>query len=135
VVKPRREHERISYFHPPNEVGRKLTTPVARASRRLTGSGAAPASPPARSTSWRGWRTPATSGKGRSWSALHRSGLDPCSASRGGRHGDGRAASHAAVICREYGIPAVLNVPGRLRILRDGKTVRVDGENGHVDLC
>ena len=46
----------------------------------------------------------------------------------------GGLLSHAAVICREYGIPAVLNVAGATQILRDGQAVRVDGENGHVDL-
>jgi phosphohistidine swiveling domain-containing protein len=46
----------------------------------------------------------------------------------------GGLLSHAAVLCREFGIPAVLNVPGATRRLRDGQMVRVDGERGHVDV-
>jgi len=46
----------------------------------------------------------------------------------------GGVLSHAAVLCREFGIPAVLNVAGATRTLRDGQMVRVDGENGYVDV-
>jgi phosphohistidine swiveling domain-containing protein len=46
----------------------------------------------------------------------------------------GGLLSHAAVICREYGLPAVLNVAGATQLLRDGQRVRIDGENGHVDI-
>jgi len=46
----------------------------------------------------------------------------------------GGVLSHAAVLCREFGIPAVLNVQGATRTLRDGQMVRVDGENGYVDV-
>ena len=41
---------------------------------------------------------------------------------------------HAAVIAREYGIPAVAGVPGALRQLVNGQRVRVDGNNGQVSL-
>ena len=41
---------------------------------------------------------------------------------------------HAAVLCREYALPAILNVPRATRILRDGDRVRIDGDNGYVDL-
>src|SRR5262249_30882813 len=47
---------------------------------------------------------------------------------------NGGLLSHAAVICREYGISAVLNVTDATRLLRDGQRVRVDGENGNVDI-
>jgi phosphohistidine swiveling domain-containing protein len=40
--------------------------------------------------------------------------------------------SHAAVIGREYGIPAVLNVPGATQILRTGQQVEIDGSAGTV---
>ncbi len=46
----------------------------------------------------------------------------------------GGQLSHAAVLCREYGIPAVLNVPGVTRVLQDGQVVRVNGETGSVDV-
>jgi pyruvate,water dikinase len=41
--------------------------------------------------------------------------------------------SHAAVISREYGIPAVLNVTGATCALRSGERVRIDGARGTVE--
>ena len=46
----------------------------------------------------------------------------------------GGLLSHAAVICREYGIPAVLGVPGATSRIPDGRTVIVDGGTGQVEL-
>jgi len=46
----------------------------------------------------------------------------------------GGMLSHAAVIGREYGIPAVLNLPGATSILRTGMRVRVDGATGVVEI-
>lgn len=46
----------------------------------------------------------------------------------------GGLLSHAAVICREYAIPAVLGVPGVLDRIRDGQTVLLDGGAGVVEL-
>lgn len=47
----------------------------------------------------------------------------------------GGLLSHAAVICREYGIPAVLGVSGATRRILPGARVHVDGTRGqvHVD--
>jgi rifampicin phosphotransferase len=39
----------------------------------------------------------------------------------------GGAAGHAAIVAREYGIPAVVAVPRATTLLRDGQRVRVDG--------
>jgi phosphohistidine swiveling domain-containing protein len=44
----------------------------------------------------------------------------------------GGLLSHAAVIGREYGIPAVLNVTGATDVLRSGQWIRVDGRSGRV---
>jgi phosphohistidine swiveling domain-containing protein len=44
----------------------------------------------------------------------------------------GGLLSHAAVIGREYGIPAVLNVPGAMRVLKTGQRVEIDGTEGTV---
>ncbi|MBI2850284.1 MAG: phosphoenolpyruvate synthase, partial [Chloroflexi bacterium] len=44
----------------------------------------------------------------------------------------GGAASHAAIIAREYGIPAVMGTTDGTRRLRDGQRVRVDGNQGKV---
>jgi pyruvate,water dikinase len=46
----------------------------------------------------------------------------------------GGVLSHAAVVAREYGIPAVLNVAGATRLLRDGQLVEVNGDQGTVRL-
>ena len=46
----------------------------------------------------------------------------------------GGVLSHAAVISREYGIPAVLAVPGATRAIADGARVCVDGSGGTVSL-
>ncbi len=46
----------------------------------------------------------------------------------------GSALSHAAIIAREYGIPAVMGVSGVTRVLEDGDTVTIDGSRGLVQL-
>ena len=46
----------------------------------------------------------------------------------------GGVLSHAAVISREYGIPAVLNSRGATRIIGNGRRIRVDGDRGIVTL-
>jgi len=40
--------------------------------------------------------------------------------------------SHGAIVAREFGIPAVANVPGVLATLQDGETVTVNGDEGTV---
>jgi phosphohistidine swiveling domain-containing protein len=40
--------------------------------------------------------------------------------------------SHGAIVAREYGIPAVANVPGILTALKDGDSITVDGATGRV---
>ncbi|MDA8235163.1 MAG: PEP-utilizing enzyme [Clostridia bacterium] len=44
----------------------------------------------------------------------------------------GGAASHAAIIAREYGIPAVMGVPGASKVLKDGEIITVNGSLGTV---
>ncbi|MBL8958033.1 MAG: phosphoenolpyruvate synthase [Myxococcaceae bacterium] len=46
----------------------------------------------------------------------------------------GGLMTHGAVIAREYGLPAVVGVPGATRKIRDGQRVRIDGSNGYVEL-
>jgi pyruvate,water dikinase len=43
----------------------------------------------------------------------------------------GGPLSHAAILARELGVPAVLNVPGATRLLA-GREVTVDGDAGIV---
>ncbi|HCE04315.1 MAG TPA: hypothetical protein DEQ98_13860, partial [Acidobacteria bacterium] len=40
--------------------------------------------------------------------------------------------SHGAVVAREFGIPAVVNVRDAMIQIRDGDRLRVDGDNGVV---
>jgi pyruvate,water dikinase len=42
--------------------------------------------------------------------------------------------SHGAIVAREYGIPAVLNVPQATRRIPDGATVTLDGGVGSVQI-
>ncbi len=46
----------------------------------------------------------------------------------------GGQLSHGAIIAREYGIPAVMNISGAMTRLQDGQKVRVDGYRGRVEL-
>jgi pyruvate,water dikinase len=46
----------------------------------------------------------------------------------------GGRLSHAAVICRELGIPAVLGVPQAMRRIRAGQRVTIDGSRGLVEV-
>lgn len=47
----------------------------------------------------------------------------------------GGMLSHGAIIAREYGIPAVVGVEGATRRIRTGEEVRVDGDQGVVELA
>ena len=44
----------------------------------------------------------------------------------------GGVLSHAAVVAREYGIPAVLGTGNATKVIKDGQIVEVDGEAGIV---
>ena len=44
----------------------------------------------------------------------------------------GAAMSHAAIVAREYGVPAVMGTGDGTRRLSDGQWVRVDGSRGQV---
>jgi pyruvate,water dikinase len=46
----------------------------------------------------------------------------------------GGAASHAAIVAREYGIPAVLGALGATERITDGQEILVDGTEGRVTL-
>jgi pyruvate,water dikinase len=45
---------------------------------------------------------------------------------------NGSRLSHAAIVAREVGIPAVVGILGVLDIVRDGEQLRVDGTAGEV---
>jgi rifampicin phosphotransferase len=46
----------------------------------------------------------------------------------------GGQLSHGAIIAREYGIPAVMEVHGAIANLQDGQLVRIDGSRGIVEV-
>ena len=46
----------------------------------------------------------------------------------------GGALSHAAIIAREFGLPAIVGCGDATQRLRDGQRVRVDAERGTVEL-
>jgi pyruvate,water dikinase len=46
----------------------------------------------------------------------------------------GGLLSHAAIVAREYGIPAVVGCTHATTVLPDGARVRVDGRAGKVEL-
>ena len=44
----------------------------------------------------------------------------------------GGAASHAAIVAREYGVPAVMGTMNGTKELKDGQWIQVDGSRGLV---
>ena len=44
----------------------------------------------------------------------------------------GGQLSHGAIVAREYGLPAVVNVAGATRRIADGEKITVDGSTGVV---
>jgi pyruvate, water dikinase len=46
----------------------------------------------------------------------------------------GGVMSHAAIVCREYGLPAVVGTGRATALIRTGQTIRVDGSAGVVTL-
>jgi len=46
----------------------------------------------------------------------------------------GGVISHGAIVAREYGIPAVANVLGVMKLISEGQTIEVDGDEGKIVL-
>jgi len=44
----------------------------------------------------------------------------------------GGVMSHAAIVCREYGLPAVVGTGHATKIIRSGMMLRVDGSTGVI---
>ena len=47
----------------------------------------------------------------------------------------GGQLSHSAIVAREYGLPAVVNVKNATRLIREGQAIVVDGGQGRVYLA
>jgi phosphohistidine swiveling domain-containing protein len=138
VVGGRRDYERMyRNFRVPNEVGGGFAlTPVEPTGRRLNGIGCSTGVVSGRV---RIVPTLADADKFQRGDILVCPFTDPgwtplLNLAAGVITENGGLLSHAAVICREYAIPAVLNVAGATRVLRDNQRVRIDGGQGHVDI-
>jgi pyruvate,water dikinase len=46
----------------------------------------------------------------------------------------GGAMSHAAIVCREYGLPAVVGTGHATKIVADGDLIRVNGSTGEIEV-
>jgi phosphoenolpyruvate synthase/pyruvate phosphate dikinase len=46
----------------------------------------------------------------------------------------GGRLSHGAILAREYGIPAIMDVRNATWVLQDGQRVRIDGSRGIVEI-
>ena len=46
----------------------------------------------------------------------------------------GGLTSHAAIVCREYGVPSVTGTGIGTSVIKTGDTIRVDGESGVVTI-
>ena len=46
----------------------------------------------------------------------------------------GGRLSHGAIVAREYGIPAVMDIHNATHLLRDGQRVRIDGQKGIIEI-
>jgi len=46
----------------------------------------------------------------------------------------GGRLSHGAIVAREYGIPAVMEITNATQRLQDGQQVHIDGQQGTVDI-
>jgi phosphoenolpyruvate synthase/pyruvate phosphate dikinase/glycerol-3-phosphate acyltransferase PlsY len=63
------------------------------------------------------------------------SGWAPLLASAGGLIAEvGGRLSHGAIVAREYGIPAVMDVHNATQLLQDGQKVRLDGQRGAIEI-
>ena len=47
----------------------------------------------------------------------------------------GGLLSHGAVVAREYGVPAVVNIPNATQRITDGQMLQIDGSQGIVSVC
>ena len=46
----------------------------------------------------------------------------------------GSTLSHAAIVAREFGLPAVVNIPQATQLIQDGQQIRVDGDSGRITI-
>ena len=47
----------------------------------------------------------------------------------------GGVMSHAAIVCREYGMPAVVGTGYSTKVIKTGMMLRVDGSSGQITIA
>ena len=141
IQRHRETYERYHNFQAPNEIGRRwrhseLATPNESPRNVLRGLGASAGTARGRAFVARDVKAAAAMSRGQilvcpftdpGWTPV----LDRAAAvvtEAGG------LLSHAAVLCRELGVPAVLGVPGAASHITPGQTVIVHGAEGLVHL-
>jgi pyruvate,water dikinase len=46
----------------------------------------------------------------------------------------GGVMSHAAIVCREYGLPAIVGTGHATKVIKTGMMIRVDGSSGVITI-
>lgn len=46
----------------------------------------------------------------------------------------GGSLCHAAIVCREYGIPAVVGTKTATKVIKSGQTITLDGTKGTIEI-
>lgn len=135
IERQRERYESFRNFKAPNEIGSRFTFDIGKVQGALRGIGASPGT--ARSTARVACKIEEAMRAERGsilvcpftdpgWTPV----LDRVS---GVVTETGGLLSHAAVICREYGIPAVLGVPDATARIPNGVQVTVHGSEGFVE--
>jgi phosphohistidine swiveling domain-containing protein len=135
IERQRERYESFRNFKAPNEIGSRFTFDIGKVQGALRGIGASPGT--ARSTARVACNIEEAMRAERGsilvcpftdpgWTPV----LDRVS---GVVTETGGLLSHAAVICREYGIPAVLGVPDATARIPNGVQVTVHGSEGFVE--
>lgn len=134
VLKRHRYLERFRNYTPPNEIGAKFEMRPIVGGKKLAGiaCSAGVAAGTARVI-----KNPAEGGKMKKGDVLVCPFTDPgwtplIQLAAAVVTENGGMLSHASILCREFGIPAVLNIPSATTLIRDGSQITVDGNSGSV---
>ncbi|MBC6419382.1 MAG: glycerol-3-phosphate acyltransferase [Prochloron sp. SP5CPC1] len=125
----------IIYGNAPAEVFLPTTTPLSP-SKRLQGIGASPGVVEGKVKILLSFRDVGEIDKNTILVVPYTdSGWAPMLARAGGIIAEvGGRLSHGAIVAREYGIPAVMDVDNATLVLEDGQRVRIDGKKGVVEI-
>jgi phosphohistidine swiveling domain-containing protein len=132
----RRFYEGYRNFTPPNEFGGSITAATASVSGDLRGVGCSPGELTGRARVILDiHQTGSLTKEDILVTAFTDPGWTPVLARVGGVITEvGGLLSHAAVIGREYRIPAILNLIGATKLIADGDLIRINGKTGLVEV-